>query len=76
MGEITMRPTAGEFVLNCVRVGTWHETAKAVVHANDITGKSGQHESYDLAEVAVVGNVTAWLRAISIQEDENVPQDR
>jgi hypothetical protein len=62
---ITMRPTAGEFLINGVRVGTWHETAKGVVHANTITGVSGQHPSYGDALTAVTESVTTWLSAIS-----------
>jgi hypothetical protein len=61
---ITMRPTAGEFLVNGVRVGTWHETAKGVVHANDITGMSGQYATFGEAFNAVDIQVMGWLADI------------
>lgn len=65
MGELIMRPTAGDFLINGVRVGTWRETAPGVIHAVTIVGKSKQLETYDAAAASVAGEVSAWLDEIN-----------
>jgi len=70
MADITMRPTAGEFLINGVRVGAWHETAKGVVHAQTLTGHSRQHATFAEADEAVRSNVLEWLRSIAAQQED------
>lgn len=66
MGEaFTMRPTSGEFMINGVRVGTWRETAPGVIHAQAITGKGAQHQTYEAAEETVTTEIMTWLSALA-----------
>ena len=65
MTAVVMRPLSGEFLLNGVRVGHWHETASGVVHAYALAIWTGQCRTYEEAEALVLQHVHDWLASVA-----------
>jgi hypothetical protein len=62
--KLTMRPTAGQYTINGVVLGTWRQTAPDVVHVESFGMRGKQCASFEEADAAAREALRTWFAGL------------